>query len=267
MLPLIDDTAKDFVVRIKNLLEAKYKENSKENGLHNLENNNFSNGIVNTNKTEQKSEEINKNQKEYFSAKQDTQNDKVIYAFMNGLESKNIHVKTPTLVDLNKKGNEYICGNAYSIVNKNVKGKEAPTDVNHNEVEEEENHVNGNILHNEEDKENHYGTNDIKEHKNMNGKNKNAKGKANSDENVEQKLATSKVFPLETNNIKKELHDIRDVISATVDSEKLVGGYTADAIVPCAFGLKSKVMYNDKDPFAVALQAFYEMSVFNVFEK
>ncbi|XP_047506626.1 probable cytochrome P450 6a17 [Pieris napi] len=52
-----------------------------------------------------------------------------------------------------------------------------------------------------------------------------------------------------------------------VDAEKLVGGYTADAIVPCAFGLKSNVMYNSKDPFAVALHAFYEMSWFNIFEK
>ncbi|KPJ04498.1 Cytochrome P450 6B1 [Papilio xuthus] len=54
---------------------------------------------------------------------------------------------------------------------------------------------------------------------------------------------------------------------ALVDSEKLVGGYTADAIVPCAFGLKSTVMDNPNDPFAVALQAFYEMSLFNIFEK
>ncbi|XP_047029154.1 cytochrome P450 6B1-like [Helicoverpa zea] len=56
-------------------------------------------------------------------------------------------------------------------------------------------------------------------------------------------------------------------MSSVVDSEKLVGGYTADAIVPCAFGLKSNVMYNEDDPFAVALHAFYEMSLFNIFEK
>nr|WRX05941.1 CYP365A1 [Helicoverpa armigera] len=56
-------------------------------------------------------------------------------------------------------------------------------------------------------------------------------------------------------------------LSSVVDSEKLVGGYTADAIVPCAFGLKSNVMYNEDDPFAVALHAFYEMSLFNIFEK
>ncbi|KAH9634615.1 hypothetical protein HF086_009267 [Spodoptera exigua] len=56
-------------------------------------------------------------------------------------------------------------------------------------------------------------------------------------------------------------------IFAVVNSEKLVGGYTADAIVPCAFGLKSNVMYNEDDPFAVALHAFYEMSLFNIFEK
>lgn len=53
----------------------------------------------------------------------------------------------------------------------------------------------------------------------------------------------------------------------SVNSEKLVGGYTADAIVPCAFGLKSNVMDNEKDPFAVALHAFYEMSLYNLFEK
>ncbi|PZC70874.1 hypothetical protein B5X24_HaOG200062 [Helicoverpa armigera] len=57
------------------------------------------------------------------------------------------------------------------------------------------------------------------------------------------------------------------IVSSVVDSEKLVGGYTADAIVPCAFGLKSNVMYNEDDPFAVALHAFYEMSLFNIFEK
>lgn len=58
-----------------------------------------------------------------------------------------------------------------------------------------------------------------------------------------------------------------DTNPSVVDSEKLVGGYTADAIVPCAFGLKSGVMYNEEDPFAVALHAFYEMSVYNIFEK
>lgn len=55
--------------------------------------------------------------------------------------------------------------------------------------------------------------------------------------------------------------------SVEVDSEKLVGGYTADAIVPCAFGLKSNVMDNEDDPFAVALRAFYETSLYNLIEK
>lgn len=55
--------------------------------------------------------------------------------------------------------------------------------------------------------------------------------------------------------------------SVVVDSEKLVGGYTADAIVPCAFGVKSHVMDNENDPFATALHAFYEMSWYNIFEK
>lgn len=65
----------------------------------------------------------------------------------------------------------------------------------------------------------------------------------------------------------EKLHDGNEGNSKTVDSEKLVGGYTADAIVPCAFGLKSNVMDNENDPFAVALQAFYEMSLYNIFEK
>ncbi|KAI5651489.1 cytochrome p450 domain-containing protein [Phthorimaea operculella] len=72
------------------------------------------------------------------------------------------------------------------------------------------------------------------------------------------KSKASSEHPEVNNNIEKQV---------TVDSEKLVGGYTADAIVPCAFGLKSNVMDNDKDPFAVALHAFYEMSLFNIFEK
>ncbi|VVC98550.1 unnamed protein product [Leptidea sinapis] len=42
---------------------------------------------------------------------------------------------------------------------------------------------------------------------------------------------------------------------SVVDSDRLVGGFTADAIVPCAFGLKSNVMDNENDPFAVALHA------------
>ncbi|XP_038221964.1 cytochrome P450 6j1-like [Zerene cesonia] len=61
--------------------------------------------------------------------------------------------------------------------------------------------------------------------------------------------------------------DVKVKNGVIVDSEKLVGGYTADAIVPCAFGLKSNVMDNSQDPFAVALHAFYEMSWFNIFEK
>ncbi|RVE48658.1 hypothetical protein evm_006729 [Chilo suppressalis] len=58
-----------------------------------------------------------------------------------------------------------------------------------------------------------------------------------------------------------------DNASTIVDGEKLVGGFTADAIVPCAFGLKSNVMDNEHDPFAEALHAFYEMSLYNIFEK
>lgn len=85
------------------------------------------------------------------------------------------------------------------------------------------------------------------------------------------KALLNKTEDINNNNQKsaeaKDDEKLDEVNSAIVDSEKLVGGYTADAIVPCAFGLKSNVMENDKDPFAVALQAFYEMSVYNVFEK
>lgn len=65
-------------------------------------------------------------------------------------------------------------------------------------------------------------------------------------------------------DVKTNLNEKKDSV---VDAEKLLGGYTADAIVPCAFGIKSNVMYNPEDPFAVALHAFYEMSLFNIFEK
>ncbi|XP_049871412.1 cytochrome P450 6B1-like [Pectinophora gossypiella] len=75
-----------------------------------------------------------------------------------------------------------------------------------------------------------------------------------------RKLISQSKSPEDDNNNNPER-------SVMVDSEKLVGGYTADAIVPCAFGLKSNVMDNEKDPFAVALHAFYEMSLFNIFEK
>nr|XP_026498167.1 cytochrome P450 6B5-like [Vanessa tameamea] len=70
----------------------------------------------------------------------------------------------------------------------------------------------------------------------------------------------------ESNAIEKECNN-NDNKSAVVNSDELVGGYTADAIVPCAFGVKSHVMDNANDPFAVALGAFYELSFFNIFEK
>ncbi|KAM3958388.1 cytochrome P450 6B1 [Aphomia sociella] len=52
-----------------------------------------------------------------------------------------------------------------------------------------------------------------------------------------------------------------------VNGARLFEGYTADAIVPCAFGLKSDVMDNDNHPIAIALRAFYEMTLFNIFQK
>ncbi|XP_050350032.1 probable cytochrome P450 6a14 [Nymphalis io] len=70
----------------------------------------------------------------------------------------------------------------------------------------------------------------------------------------------------EPNAIGKEFNN-NDYKSSVVNSDELVGGYTADAIVPCAFGVKSHVMDNANDPFAVALGAFYELSFFNIFEK
>ncbi|CAG5059130.1 unnamed protein product [Parnassius apollo] len=61
--------------------------------------------------------------------------------------------------------------------------------------------------------------------------------------------------------------EVDETHSTVVESEKLVGGYTTDAIVHCAFGFKSSVMDNPKDPFVVALQAFYEMTLYNIYEK
>ncbi|XP_022824780.1 cytochrome P450 6B1-like [Spodoptera litura] len=85
---------------------------------------------------------------------------------------------------------------------------------------------------------------------------------------VQDLLTQSKNEPNKNGPVKTEGQSNGvEQISAVVNSEKLVGGYTADAIVPCAFGLKSNVMYNEDDPFAVALHAFYEMSLFNIFEK
>lgn len=75
---------------------------------------------------------------------------------------------------------------------------------------------------------------------------------------VENLLKKNKTSDPDKNNTDNDIE---------VDSEKLVGGYTADAIVPCAFGLKSSVMDNDDDPFAVALRAFYETSLYNLIEK
>ncbi|CAG4934635.1 unnamed protein product [Colias eurytheme] len=83
-----------------------------------------------------------------------------------------------------------------------------------------------------------------------------------TDTNKDIKTDTGK-----TDEVKDKIKDFKAKDGIIVDSEKLVGGYTADAIVPCAFGLKSNVMDNAKDPFAVALHAFYEMSWFNIFEK
>ncbi|XP_013146681.1 PREDICTED: lithocholate 6-beta-hydroxylase-like, partial [Papilio polytes] len=78
---------------------------------------------------------------------------------------------------------------------------------------------------------------------------------------------TKNCRPLNDRGTGTNIEEVETENSTLVDSEKLVGGYTADAIVPCAFGLKSTVMDNPNDPFAVALQAFYEMSLFNIFEK
>ncbi|KAL0820900.1 hypothetical protein ABMA28_005560 [Loxostege sticticalis] len=71
---------------------------------------------------------------------------------------------------------------------------------------------------------------------------------------VDEKASTDKAFDKNDN-------------MTEVKFEKFVGGFTADAIVSCAFGLRSNVMDNENDPFAVALHAFYQMSLFNIFEK
>ncbi|XP_063539939.1 probable cytochrome P450 6a17 [Cydia strobilella] len=76
------------------------------------------------------------------------------------------------------------------------------------------------------------------------------------------------MFPIIENTAQEFIKRVTTLHSnSVVDSERLLGGYTADAIVPCAFGVKSHVMDDQKDPFAVALHAFYEMTPFNLFEK
>ena len=72
---------------------------------------------------------------------------------------------------------------------------------------------------------------------------------------------------IQEENVTSERTDTFKENSMEVNSDELIGGYTADAIVPCAFGVRSHVMDNPRDPFAVALGAFYEMSFANIFEK
>ncbi|XP_028164104.1 cytochrome P450 6B1-like [Ostrinia furnacalis] len=82
-----------------------------------------------------------------------------------------------------------------------------------------------------------------------------------------KKQCTKNKHDASNNASEKDKIVAKEETTAEVKFEKFVGGFTADAIVPCAFGLKSNVMDNEDDPFAVALHAFYEMSLFNIFEK
>lgn len=245
MFPLIDNTAKDFVIRIKELLKAKYKENSKE-GLNNIENNTFRdvNTVTDVNNSEEYQEDNTSDKKAMISG------------ITHGVDKNK---NNTILVDLNLEANK---NNGYLVSKLENKYKNAnvTTDVEHNK---EYIHVNGkHDIHNEEDKENHHATQIRNKNCDSLAKSNTSKGKLTSAVTTQQKHVNGNVY--------KDIDDTKDEIydeSADVDSERLVGGYTADAIVPCAFGLKSNVMYDDKDPFAVALQAFYEMSVFNIFEK
>ncbi|XP_053611743.1 cytochrome P450 6a2-like isoform X2 [Plodia interpunctella] len=73
---------------------------------------------------------------------------------------------------------------------------------------------------------------------------------------------TADDFVLKIKNLLREVKN-----DGLVQCEELAGGYTADAIVPCAFGVKSHVMHNGNDPFAMALHAFYELSPSNVLQR
>ncbi|CAH2087205.1 unnamed protein product [Euphydryas editha] len=84
---------------------------------------------------------------------------------------------------------------------------------------------------------------------------------------VRKLLTNDKTKNKKDSNDNDNENNNNEVHSSVVDSEELLGGYTADAIVPCAFGVKSHVMDNPNDPFAVALGAFYDLSFYNIFEK
>ncbi|XP_023948135.2 cytochrome P450 6B1 [Bicyclus anynana] len=190
MLPLIENTANDFVLRVKKLVNENNEPNTQ---IHNNQNGECCTEIYNQNKDGYEDNYINKQ----FTSE--------------SLKEEYINLKTSQ-------------NNNIHVLEQNESSKR---ECNNDRVED----------YNKENS--HY--------LNNNRKTESCKDKLTLEDSL-----------IENNNI--ECYRI-------VDSDTLVGGYTADAIVPCAFGVKSHVMDNANDPFAVALGAFYELTFANIFEK
>ncbi|KAJ8714393.1 hypothetical protein PYW07_002618 [Mythimna separata] len=150
----------------------------------------------------------------------------------------------------------------------------AESQSNQNGTTKAESQSNKNGTTKAESQSNQNGTTNTKDQSNQNGTSKseaqsNQNGTTNTKEQSNQNGTSKSEAQSNQNGTSKSESQSNGITpgGVVVNSEKLVGGYTADAIVPCAFGLKSGVMYNEEDPFAVALHAFYEMSLYNIFEK
>ncbi|XP_059062048.1 cytochrome P450 6B1-like [Achroia grisella] len=88
-------------------------------------------------------------------------------------------------------------------------------------------------------------------------------------ENVADKflIKIKDMLRIEKNKLRGGEEAVQTDDSVLVNGSRFFEGYTADAIVPCAFGFKSDVMENENHPVAVALRSFYEMTLFNIFQK
>ncbi|CAH2244689.1 jg1344 [Pararge aegeria aegeria] len=206
MLPLIENTANEFVLRIKKLV-------SESNESYKRESEECNRVISNDKKRNNRHEEVNNNQ-EYGTELR--KGDKIRNGKFLIIKSDNISPAEHNKIDENYKEDSYVKSN----YNQKLNGE------NINGLTQEDTYYLKN----------------------------NKQGGCCKEEQIE----SSQEYKLIDSN--KEF-------SRIVDSDELVGGYTADAIVPCAFGVKSHVMDNPQDPFAVALRAFYELTFANIFEK
>ncbi|XP_069360240.1 cytochrome P450 6B2-like [Maniola hyperantus] len=205
MLPLIENTANDFVLRVKKLVGTPNESNNFK-----LLNNNIRDYNNKLNKYDEHVE-INKHNVNGHKLNEENINNGLIDGVVNSNAHSNIENITYSEEDSSVQNNY------------NQKyGKEKLNELNQKHTNDRNNNKNGDTVR-------------------------------------EKSKETNKNNYSENSNIEE--------YSRIVDSDELVGGYTADAIVPCAFGVKSHVMDNPSDPFAVALAAFYELTFANIFEK